>query len=151
MIINLIKKYWMLLVALLAIFVAIIITLSESNGNNIKTVVKTPTSTFNQITLIPTVKDLASNIGFGPNPSGILEIIQQQEKELEQNHNDYPLVGKLPYKGANFTIDHYLKPRELVINIKVGVDKENIKQAVDKWLQSNNFEPNTHTIKWIEE
>ena len=147
--IKFISKYWLVLVAIIAILIAFIVTIKEKNINNNGIVTITPTPIIGALNK-PTIDTSTASVGVGPNPSGSPEIIKQQEAELQQNKNDYPLVDKLPYKGSNFTIDHYLNPKQLVVYIKTGVNKNTITTAIGEWLKSNGFEANSHTIKWVE-
>jgi hypothetical protein len=147
MLIALVKKYWILLVALLAVLVVIVISVNSKNDQEkILETIPTP--------IIPTITSIAidsiSKIGVGPNPSQSLEIEKREKDELIQNQKDYPLLGELPYNGTNFEIDHYLKPKQLVVYIKKGADKESIQLEINKWLKNNNFESDSHTIKWLE-
>ena len=62
-----------------------------------------------------------------------------------QNNENYPLWELLPYKGKDFTIDRYAKPKVLVI--KTGsVNKNLISQEVYKWMKENKVATESHKL-----
>lgn len=144
---EIIKKYWLVIVILGVVIIAIISLIISSkdskNGENRPEVTKTPTIS------TPTPPPAARE-GFGPELTKSDELIKTQTEELDQNKRDYPLASELPYTTELFTIDHYRDARKLVVIIKSGTNKELVTQKIYRWLKENGFEENSHEIIWTE-
>lgn len=81
-----------------------------------------------------------------PTPTEVPEpIVPEEEINYDE---DFPLWQLLPYSGAGFTVDRYLSPKTLGVKIK-GIDKEIVKERVNKWLLQNQIEPETHKIEYL--
>lgn len=144
---EIIKKYWLVIVILGVVIIAIIsLIISSKDGKNGEIrpeVTKTPTIS------TPTPPPAARE-GFGPELTKSDELIKTQTEELDQNKRDYPLASELPYATELFTIDHYRDARKLVVIIKSGTNKELVTQRIYRWLKENEFEENSHEIIWTE-
>lgn len=144
---EIIKRYWLIIIILVAVIIGIISLLvsGENNNNQNQEFQLTPTNV--QITITPTAPPAAKS-GFGPNLATDTGQIKLQNQELDQNRNDYPLAGLLPYKTNLFTIDHYRGPRQLVVMIKKETDKNVVQEKINNWLLGNKFEATSHKIIW---
>lgn len=77
-------------------------------------------------------------------PQGDSGIVEKQE---EIRTNQYPLLGKTPYKTTLFEVT-YTGPLKLKVTM-FDEDKEGVKEEVEKWLMENGIKPETHQIEFI--
>jgi hypothetical protein len=151
-----IKKNWIIIGAAAVLLAALTVGLVEyKNGNqNKKKTVKqipiilptgivepTPTLAADNLTAPP-----AAIYGRGPNSNPKEQA--QQEAELLQNQRDYPLVDVLPYKGSDFTVDHYREPKTLVVIVTNTSNKTTVETEVNEWLVRNGQLNGSHKIIW---
>lgn len=151
-----IKKNWIVIGAVTVVLTALIVGLAGyKNGNqNRKTVVKQVPIILPTRTIEPTATLAADSLTappaaiYGRGPNSNPKEQAQQEAELLQNQRDYPLVDVLPYKGSDFTIDHYRDPKTLVVIVTNISDKTTVETEVNEWLIRNGQLSGSHKIVW---
>ena len=143
---EIIKKYWLVIVILLVAvigLVALFVGGPKANTQN-----QQPTPTVQELpTQAPTAPPAAAK-GYGPNPPGSANQIDQQKQQLEQNQKDYPLAALLPYRTDLFTVDHYRSPLKLVVIVKKVEDEKEAQMEIENWLVKNRLAPDSHQIIW---
>jgi hypothetical protein len=145
--VEIIKKYWLIIIIFVAAVIGITVLIISGQGENNQNQKLQPTPiTESRVAATPTAPPAAKS-GFGPNPIGSTQI-ELQIQELEQNKKDYPLATVLPYKTDLFTIDHYRGPRLLVVIVKKESDEKAAGLQIGEWLVKNGFDANSHQIIW---
>jgi hypothetical protein len=86
-----------------------------------------------------------------PLPTSVEAVVDPREATeggKRTYESDYPLWSLLPFSGKGFVVDRYLEPRKLAVKA-VGLDRKIATEEIEKWLEANDIDPNSHEIEFI--
>lgn len=151
---NLIKKFWLIIVLVVLLVVLLFIKNKYANKTEIKTKTNNQTNLNSEVVEIKTTvtqkKENQDNNGSENNNGNSSENIFTTNEGETINANDYKtealsdevsvdnLEPFLPYEGKYFTVKKYFKPGYLEVIVKNESDLNNANEEVEKWLKENN-------------
>jgi hypothetical protein len=146
---NLIKKYWLVVVLVFLIVVLVFLKLRYANSEDTTQQVQQDnqtTETLEEVT--PTNETQMTGTGedktksnentFTTTEGETINANDYKSEDLSDTINVDDLSTLLPYKGKYFRVEKYLKPGYLEVIVKDDDNLTKAREEVDNWLRENN-------------